>query len=269
MLKRINVLLLIVFALSLFSCSKYNKMIKNADINQKYTIAIDLYNKGDYVRALPLFEELMTVFKGTEKAQNVYYYYAYTNYNVGDYVLAGYHFHAFAKLYPNSPHAEECEYMYAYCYYLDSPVYSLDQTDTKTAIQAFQEFADKFPNSDKLSKCNQMMDILRAKLERKEYENAKLYFYIEDYKSAIVALKNVIKDYPDIKQKEEVNFLIVKCNYLLAINSIEQKKPERLQNTVNAYLKFVDLFPQSTYLKSAEQIYNNTLKEQGKIKKQS
>ncbi|MEO6882547.1 MAG: outer membrane protein assembly factor BamD [Bacteroidia bacterium] len=270
MLKRIHIIFFILVLAGTFSsCSKYNKMIKNADISKKYEIAIDLYNKGDYVRALPLFEELMTVYKGTDKAETVYYYYAYTNYNLGDYVLGGYYFHAFAKTYPNSPHTEECEYMYAYCYYLNSPTYSLDQSDTKTAIQAFQEFANQFPNSDKLTKCNQLIDNLRAKLQRKAYENAKLYYYIEDYKAAIVAFKNVLKDYPDIKQKEEINFLIVKSNYLLAINSIDLKKPERLQNTVSAYLKYVDMFPQGAFLKDAEQIYNSALKEQQKIKKQS
>ena len=77
----------------------------------------------------------------------------------------------------------------------------------------------------------------------------------------IVGFKNTLKDFPDIAKREELNFMIVKANYLLALNSIESKKEERLKNTSEAYIKFIDTYPQSQYLKEAEEIYSGTLKE--------
>lgn len=250
-------LLLVSFA---FSC-KYNKLLKSTDFDLKYKMAVEYYNKKDYNKAFPLFEELLTLYKGTTKAEDIYYYYAYTNYHKGDYILASYHFNNFAKTFPHSTRAQECSFMNAYCYYLDSPEASLDPSNTVKAIDELQTFINKYPKSDSLDRCNILIDNLRGKLEEKSYKAAQLYFRTEDYRAAIVAYKNTLKDFPDIASREEINFMIVKSNYLLAIKSIESKKEERLKNTAESYLKFIDTYPQSKYLKEAEEIYSVTLKE--------
>src|SRR5205085_6389835 len=96
------------------SCSEYSRIQKGHDMDAKLDMAIKLYNKGEYYKALPLLEELITVFRGTKKAETTYYYYAYTNYRLGDYEAAAYDFENFSKTYPSSENAEECAYMHAY-----------------------------------------------------------------------------------------------------------------------------------------------------------
>jgi outer membrane protein assembly factor BamD len=88
-----------------------------------------------------------------------------------------------------------------------------------------------------------------------------LYYDVEDYKAAIVSFKNLVKDYPESKYTEEANFMILKSQYLLAINSIDKKKKQRLLDAEKSYLKFIDTYSKSTYLKEAEGIYNTTKKE--------
>ncbi len=183
--------------LVLVSCSKYNRLLKSTDFELKYQKAIEYYDEGDYNKALPLLEELLTLYKGTDKAEKVYYYYCWCNYSLSDFILAGYHFGNFAKTFPSSNKAEECYYMTAYCFYLDSPDYSLDQTNTYKAMQQLQLFVNRYPESDSLPRCNELLDNLRDKLEKKSYETSKLYFNIGEYKAAITALKNTITDYPD------------------------------------------------------------------------
>ncbi|HWY37575.1 MAG TPA: outer membrane protein assembly factor BamD, partial [Bacteroidia bacterium] len=128
MKRRFLYFLTVLLSLVVFSCGKYNKILKSSDYELKFTKAIEYYNKGNYTAALTLFEELIPVFKGTEKAEQVYYYYSYCNYYLGDYSLAGFHFRTFSRAFHNSSHAEECAYMNAYCYFLSSPRYSLDQS---------------------------------------------------------------------------------------------------------------------------------------------
>ena len=122
------------------SCSEYSRVTKGKDMDAKLELAVKLYSKGQYYKALPLFEELITIFRGTKKAERTYYYYAYTNYKLGDYEAAAYDFENFSKTFPSSEFAEECAYMHAYCYYQDSPKYSLDQTNTIKAINELQLF---------------------------------------------------------------------------------------------------------------------------------
>ena len=50
--------------------------------------------------------------------------------------------------------------------------------------------------------------------------------------------------------------MIVRASYLYAKNSVESKKTERYKLAAEEYLKFVDNFPQSRYLRDAEKIYD-------------
>jgi outer membrane protein assembly factor BamD len=246
---------------------RYNKIVKNGSLDEKYAAAIKYFEKEDYTKALTLFEELMSVYRGTGKGEEVHYYYAYSNYNVQDYLVAGYQFRNYARVYPSGKHAEECAYMNAYCFYLNSPEYSLDQIDTKLAIKEFQGFVNRFPTSERIPKCNELIDELRAKLEKKSYENAMLYYNMGDYKAGITCFTNHNKDFPGGQHEEMLNYLIIKSYYLLALNSIESKKQERFKAAIDSYTKFAETFPKSEYLKDAETYQKSALKSLEKYNK--
>jgi outer membrane protein assembly factor BamD len=229
-------------------------MTKSKDMDAKLEYAIKLYKKGDYFKALPLLEELTTVYRGTKKAEQTYYYYSYTNYQMGDYETAAYDFDNYAKTFPNSEYAEECAFMHAYCYYQDSPNYSLDQTNTLKAINEFQLFIDEHLRSNRVTECNKLIDELRFKLETKDYENARLYFHMEEYKAAVTAFGNLLNDFPSTKYREETMFLVVKSFYLLAENSIDSKKNERYTAALKSFGEFTAAFPESKYRKEANNI---------------
>lgn len=234
--------------------------MRSADYEKKYEQAVKYYEKEDYARSQPLFEELRTVFRGTDKAENTWYYYAKSSFGLDEYTLAGYLFKEFNRQFPISTKQAECQFMAAYCFYLLSPEVKLDQSDTETAISELQYFVEKYPNSDKREEAEKYIDHLREKLENKAYDNAMLYFTISDYKAAIVALKNVLIDFPDTKHREEILFTIVKSSYYLAENSIIKIQKERYKNTIDAYYIFVDNFSDSKKIKEAEKYYNNSLK---------
>ena len=159
-------LLLITTAILATSCSNYQRVLKGTDMNAKFELAEKYFLKEDYFRALQLLDELMVAFRGTEKGEKVYYYYAYSNYHTGDYIMASYHFNNFLTTYPNSTFAEDVQYMYAYCYYLESPVSSLDQTNSIDAIDKFQLFINRYPKSPRVQEANNLIDELRLKYER-------------------------------------------------------------------------------------------------------
>lgn len=264
-----QVLVLIPFLLFLFGCSKYQRLLKSDDYNAKYEAAIDLYDKGKYERALPLLEELTPLFRGTDKAEKVYYYYCYTNYNLDFLYEASYHFKKYSTTFPSSKHTEEALFMSGYCKYLLSPIPSLDPTDTYNAINELQLFANTFPEHNLLDSTNHLMDKLRSKLEDKSFNNAKQYYQIYDYKAALIALNNTLRDFPDTKYSEEIALLLVKSNYYLAVNSIKEKKLQRFNETIEAYLNFVDSYKESKYSKEAESLYTKALEQKNKITKEN
>jgi outer membrane protein assembly factor BamD len=258
----IHIISIVILFAGITSCSKYEKLLKSNDYEKKFEAAIKYYEDKNFSKAYPLLEEMLGLYRGTEKAEKIYYYYAFCNYYMGDYVFAAYHFKNFYKTYPLSKYAEECLYMNAYCYYLESSDPTLDQTNTIAAINELQLFIDRFPESTKrVADANELIDKLRFKLEYKAYLIAKTYFKTMQYKAAYVTIQNILKDYPGSKFTEELLFLSLKSHYLYATNSIESKKEERLRATVEAYYLFIDKFPNSNFKKDAQEIYDSTIKQ--------
>jgi len=263
MLKKWANILFILIATMLIttSCSKYQRLLKSSDYKKKYEAGVVYYQEEEYYKAKTLFEELIPILRGTDKAEEVYYYYAYCHYNLGEQVLAGYYFNKFAITFPNSVHTEEARYMSAYCQYLNSPEPELDQKYTYMAINEFQLFINKYPKSTYVEKCNTYMDKLRKKLETKAYISSKLYYNLSDYKAAVVVLNSTLNEFPDSDYREELMFIAVKSNYKLAENSIYKKRKERYQNTVDSYYEFIDEFPESKYVKEVQRYYEQSVKK--------
>src|SRR6185369_8506259 len=132
------------------SCSSYQEILKSTDLPLKYVKAKEYYDKKEYYKAIPLFEELLAAYKGTKDIEDIYYYYANCQYGTDEYLMAAYHFKNIATTYPNGAHAEECLFMNAKCYVQLSPKYELDQTYTEKAINEFQLFVNTFPSSTRV-----------------------------------------------------------------------------------------------------------------------
>jgi outer membrane protein assembly factor BamD len=241
--------------LLLASCSRFNRLLKSTDHELKYKEAVRYYEAEKYYHALQLLEELISVYKGSQRAEEVYYYYAKAYYGSGEFLTAAYHLSNFARTFPSSRYAEETQYLNAYCYYLDSPVHSLDQQSTLDAIDQFQLFVNRYPESERVAECNRLIDELRLKLETKAFNNARLYFKMSEYRAATIAFENVIRDFPATTYKEECLFLSVKSAHAYAGQSIAEKQKERYRLAIEQYYKLIEAFPQSRYLREAEKLF--------------
>lgn len=249
------------------SCTQYSKALKEKDPAKKLASAVAYYNEQECYKALPMFEELVGLTRGTQQAEEVYYYYAKTHYCLEDFYMGNYYFRSYAKSFAGNPRAEECLFMAALCSYRLSPEYSLDQTDSKTAIDELQYFLDQYPNSAMRDSANHMIATLEFKVERKRFEVAKLYVKTQKYKAAVGSLQDFIKSYPQSKYREEAWDLIVESKFLFAEGSTEAKKLERYRETMESYITFASTFPKSKYLKEAESYYNRSMKMVEKMTK--
>jgi outer membrane protein assembly factor BamD len=245
-----------LFTLVLLSgCSRYQRLLKSTDYELKFKKAKEYFDQENYAKAIPLLEELMTIYRGTNRGEEVYYYYARAHFAEEDYILSSYHLKNFVRTYPTSQHAEECLFLAALSYYLDSPKYSLDQSNTYLAIQEFQLFVNQYPESERVKEANEYIDKLRLKLETKAFNQGKLYLNTENYKSAIITFQNTLKDFPSTIYKEEILFLTLQSGFLLAENSIEEKKAERYKAAEGFYFKYVDAYPNGKLKKDADAYY--------------
>lgn len=248
----------LILLIAMVSSCKYEKLLKSRDYNLKYKKALEYYAEEDYMRAEGLLEQLKPILKGTKQADTVFYYAAYCSYYEESYVLAAHYFEEFKRTFGNSKFAEDAEFMNAYCTFLLSPRPSLDQSYSYQAISLFGLYMSRYPSSKRTTECIENVEIIRNKLVEKSYENAKLYYNLESYKAAIIALNNSLDDFPETEYREEIMFLVLKSKFLLAENSIQIKRIERYQSTVDEYYSFVGEFPETKFLNEAKEIFDNS-----------
>ncbi len=249
-----NFLLLILIAIGILSCSPFQRALKTEDLELKYTEASKLFDLGKYSKALRLFDQLAPLYKGKPQAEKMFYMYSKALYLTKDFNLAGYQLEKFTSSYPKSEKVEEAAFLGAKSYFELSPVYSLDQIDTEKAIEKLQGFIDNYPNSQYLSEANIKMKLLREKIEKKSFENAKEYNKISDHKSAIVALDNFIIDFPGTNLKEKALFFKLDSTYKLAINSVFSKMQDRLNASKIAYSNLMKFKADTEYKNEANEM---------------
>lgn len=255
--------LLLLFTLLVSCRSEFETIRTSTDPEMILTKANAYYEAGEYQRAQTLYELVIAPFRGRAQAEEIAYRYAYTYYYTEQFVLASYYFKNFATTYGGSPLREEADFMSAFSNYELSPTYRLDQSYSVKAIDGFEEFANRYPNSERVPRANSLIDEMRAKMELKDFESAKLYLDIERYESALVSFENVLKDYPETRRAEEIRYLMVKTEYEFASRSFRLRKGERLEKEVELATSFLGRYPDSTY---ADEVANLLRKSQQQLK---
>ncbi len=255
-LNRIMKKFLALFAFIVFfsSCSEYQKALKSEDVAVKFDMATKMYEAKKYGKAIRLFEQIAPAYKGKPQAEKMFYMYSQSLYKTNQFYLAGYQFESFASSYPKSEKIEEASFLGAKCFSKLSPVYSLDQVDTYKAVDKLQNFIDVYPDSQYLAEANTIAKALREKLEKKAYENAKIYNTISDYKSSMVAFDNFIIDFPGTPYKEAALFYKLDSAYKLAINSVPAKMEERLNSAKAAYNSLIKHKADTQYKSDADEM---------------
>ncbi|MXV38935.1 outer membrane protein assembly factor BamD [Flavobacteriaceae bacterium Ap0902] len=247
-----NVIIGIFLTLFLVSCNRtYEKGMKSKDPAFILNSADNLYEQEKWAYAIELYRKAAPSYAGKEESERIALNSAYANFYDKNYELAAKQFKNFYLSFNNSPVAEEALYMSAFSYYQGSPDYNLDQSNTYEALRELQNFIDTYPESERVETVNGYIDELQKKLERKAFEIAKSYYNTLKYKAATVSFANFMDDFPDSYLREEAFIYLLRSRAELGIQSVYDKKENRLKDAATTYRLFVKTFPESSYLDEA------------------
>lgn len=263
MIKKLFLFLAIAAAVAACS-SKFDALLMSNDVDAKYDAAFNYFNSGKYRKAASLFESLSVMTTGTERDDTVQFYWGLSNYKNKDYYTAEANFSKFVNNFPRSPFSSEARFMRIDCLYRSTLRYELDQIPTYTAINAIDEYLRDYPNEGRASECIAMSKTLNDRLDKKAFENAKLYYKMEDFKASRVAFKNIIKNDPDNIYREDILYYIAMSSYKYAKNSIPSKQKERYLDFIDDYLNFIGEIPDSPYRKELNAMYLRAQRAVGK-----
>jgi outer membrane protein assembly factor BamD len=267
-----TILIILSTVLSLSACGNYNDLLKSSDIGYKYEAAKEYYVDGQYNRASQLLQTIITTMKGSEKGQESLYLFGLCNYYSENYETATAIFRKYYQTYAKGVYAEDAHYYSGLSLMQEAPEPRLDQTPTYEAVTEFQNFLELYPYSTRREQAMAHIFELQDLLVEKEYLSAKLYFDLgnyfgncsndggSNYQACVVTAENAIRDYPYTKMREDFAILILRAKFELAKNSVEDKKVERYHNAIDEYYGFTNEYPESKYMKEAEEMFKKASK---------
>ena len=229
-----------------------HKILKSDDPDLIYSEGLKYYGREKWKPAGDLFDACQAYYVGDAREDSIAFFSARSKFKNRDYADATTQLDEFRRKFGRSIFVEDAEAMLAMCHYYLAPDATRDQTVTREAIIAFSEFIERYPDSKRVEAFSNLITELTERLKKKAYLNAYTYYKIQRYKSAVVALRNALKLYPETPHREEILYLIAVSNYRLANNSVEEKQGERYLNVLDSYYSFINEFPESKHRKELE-----------------
>lgn len=250
------------------SCAQeFNQVYKTSDANYRYEYAKECYAQGKFTRATTLLEELVSFQKGTENAEECLYMLAMAQYCNKDYESSAMTFRKYFTSYTKGRYAEMACYYIGQSLYMCTPEPRLDQAETLQAIKAFQDYLDIYPDAIMKETAHERLFELQDKLVKKELYSAQLYYDLgsyfgncltggNNYEACIITAQNALKDYPYTTMREKFSLLVMKSKYELACMSVEDKKLERFQDAEDECYGFINEYPDSKDVDTAQKYIN-------------
>ncbi len=245
-------IILSLFAVALFGSCGTTSLLSNAEPEEIYQAALDLQDNGKWSKASRCFEYVIGNYMNTEREDSIMFYNSRCKFKDEDYYSAISYFEEYRKRHYRSPFLEDAEGMMALSYYYTSAAPERDQTGTTMAIASIDEFFSRHPNSDKIEDFVNIRAELVQRLYDKSFLSAYTYYKIGRHKSAIVALKNALREYPESTNREKIMYYMILSAYELATNSIPQLEADRHLAVIDMYYTFIAEFPRSQYKKEID-----------------
>lgn len=265
---RVQHLFILLFILVFSSCGPFSKLEKSTNWEELYEGANKYYQEGEYNKAIILYDKVLPVIRGSEKAELADYNYANCHFKTKRYIEAAGYFSNFYRTYNRSPLAEEALFMNAYSLYLDAPDFNLDQQSSQEAVSAIQQFVTRFPGSASYERAMDMLQDLEGRFEEKAYHEASMYYRLKDglypgqnLMACVVSFQNFAKDFPESKYNEEIAYKLVEVSTALAENSVYSKKEDRLNEALGFATTFYRRYPGSKFTAEVQSFESETKKE--------
>ena len=120
-----SIFILVSLIMLLVSCDSYNKVLTTNNIDYKYEAAKAYYLEGEYVKASQLLESIVTMMKGSDKAEESLILLAKCYYDSEDYETASQYFKVYYTNFPRGEFAEYARFHSGKSLYMDtSPIHT-------------------------------------------------------------------------------------------------------------------------------------------------
>ena len=232
---------------------------------EAYNKGLAQMEEGDYQQAIRLFRAVFEYGRGNEWAPKARFELAMAQRELSKHLVAANEFQRFTQLYRNNEMRPRAEFERANSYYLRSPMYRLDQTDSREAISLFRLFIDRYPNHELVPEAKTKINELRGKLAHKKFAAGQLYERRDMWEAASTVYEEAFDQYPDTQWADDALLGALRTYIRFADRSVERLQADRYQKAIENYNRLTQLFPESNLLNEAEQLYSEARRKLDRI----
>ena len=221
---KLNIILLIISALLIFSCTKKieKKSIiqeKNIDLQilETYKEAINELEAGDAIFAAKKFNEVEILFPQSEWAPKSTLMAAYAYYAQDYYFDTIEELKIFLKKYPNHKDVDYAYYLMGMAYYEQIVDEKKDLNSILMAKKQFEKVVNDFPETDYALDAKFKLDLIADLLAAKEMYLGRYYFEKKKWIPAINRFNNIVKKYDKTIYVEEALHRLVEVYYTIGL----------------------------------------------------
>jgi outer membrane protein assembly factor BamD len=225
---------------SLSGCGR-GRAYEDLPMDAAWAKIMDYYERERYLDAIDYLELFLINYSGSALADSAQFLLAESHFSLKEYLISASEYQKVVTQYPQSNLAAEAEFMMGESYFLLAPKYSLDQTYTESAIEAFQLFIEDFPDSELVEKATKRIEEARDKLAHKQYANGRLYHRMGELPSARLYYNLVIENYYDTRYAGLAQYY----------KATSYEKSKQWRDAVREYSNFLQKFPEHEFAQRA------------------
>ncbi|MBV9529198.1 outer membrane protein assembly factor BamD [Sphingomonas sp.] len=187
------------------------------DVNTLYAAAKGMMDKGDYLMAAKLFDEVerqhpYSVWARRAQVMSAFNYYLAEKYS--DSISSA---QRFLTIHPGNSEAPYAHYLVAMSYYQQIEDVNRDQATTAQALNAFNELIRLYPDTRYASDARLKLDLIQDHLAGKEMEVGRFYERSGEWLAASLRFRKVVDQYQTTSHAPEALERLVECYLALGI----------------------------------------------------
>lgn len=162
-----------------------------------------LFAKAPYKKAIDVYGMVIENQPFTPEAAQAQYKLGLCHFARDEYVEAAFEYRRVVEDYANSDWVDEASYGLAQTYYTSSLPPDYDQTPSKLAIDAIDEFKARFPGDERVADLDQKRVEMRERIAKQRLQTAQFYEKRRDFTAARLYYDVVAKQFGDTSAAQE------------------------------------------------------------------
>jgi len=211
--------LILIILLSNISCStntKKNEVIERS-VDEIYNSAIDFLDNKKFIKASIEFEEVERQHPYSIWATRAQLMSAYVKYKLNDYDSSIAASKRYLELHPGANDIDYAYYLISLCYYEQINDFRRDQSNTRFALNSFNDLIRRFPNSEYARDSKLKLDLVKDHLAAREMNIGRIYQDLDNYIAAINRFKTVVNSYSQTSHLPEALARLTELYFMLGL----------------------------------------------------